>query len=84
MAWPAQRLKIAIVVSAAVSFRCDVVNCRCRNGFSIPKALLAKMSITRQDAGSDDVPLTAVAALMAAQTPLMLLPAFIAVSLAVT
>jgi len=41
------------------------------------------MSITRQDAGSDHVPLTAIAALVAAQTPLMLLPAFIAVSLAV-
>jgi len=42
------------------------------------------MSITRQDAGSDDVPFTAITSLVAAQTPLMLLPAFIAVSLTVT
>ncbi len=84
MALEADRNQIAIFIGAAVSFGFDMVNCRCRNGFPIPQALLAKMSITRQDAGSDDVPLTAIAALMAAAALLVLLPAFIAVSLAVT
>lgn len=66
MAWPAQRLQVAVVVGAAVSFGFDMVNCRCRNRLSIPQAFLAQVSITRQDAGSDDVPLTAIAALVAA------------------
>lgn len=83
MAWPAQRLQVAVVVGAALSFGFDMVNSRCGNGLSIPHALLAQMSITRQDAGSDDIPLTAIASLVAATALLVLLPAFVAVSLAV-
>lgn len=83
MALEADRNQIAVVVGAAVSFRFDMVNCRCRNGLSIPQAFLTQVSITLKDAGSDDVPLTAVAALMAATALLVLLPAFVAVSLAV-
>jgi len=41
------------------------------------------MSISRQDAGSDNVPLTAVATLMAAQSSLVLLPPFVTVRIAV-
>jgi len=84
MAWPAQRLQVAVVVGAAVCFGFDMVNCRCRNGLSIPQTFLTQVSITLKDAGSDDVPLTAIASLVAATALLMLLPAFVAVSLAVT
>lgn len=83
MALEADRNQIAVFISATVSFGFDMVNCRCRNWLSILQALLTQMSITLQDAGSDDVPLTAIAALVAAQPPLILLPAFIAVSFAV-
>jgi len=83
MAWPAQRLQVAIVVCAAVSFGFDMVNCRCRNGLSIPQTFLTQVSITLKDAGSDDVPLTAIASLVAATALLVLLPAFVAVSIAV-
>jgi len=41
------------------------------------------MSITRQDAGADDVPLTAVTTLVAAQAALMLPPSLITVGFAV-
>lgn len=41
------------------------------------------MSITRQDASSNNVPLTAIASLVATAALLVLLPAFIAVPLAV-
>ena len=66
MALEADRNQIAIFIGAAVCFGFDMVNCRCRNGLSIPQTFLTQMSITRQDAGSDDVPLTAIAALVAA------------------
>ena len=83
MAWPAQRFKIAVVVCAAVSFRDNVVD-RFRWAWSaVAQALLADVSITLKDADADDIPLTAVATLVAAQTALMLLPSFITVGFAV-
>ena len=83
MAWPAQRFKIAVVVCAAVSFRDNVVD-RFRWAWSaVAQALLADVSITLKDAGADDIPLTAVATLMAAQASLVLLPPFVTVRIAV-
>ena len=84
MAWPAQRLKVAVFIGAAVCFRFYVVNSGCWYGPAIRQALLADMPITLQDTRADNVPLTAVAALMSALSALMLLPAFIAVIVAVT
>jgi len=77
MAWPAQRFEIAVFVRAAVSFRDDVVDRFRWTWPAIAQALLADVSITLKDADADDVPLTAVATLMAAQAALMLLPSFI-------
>lgn len=83
MAWPAQRFKIAVVVCAAVSFRDNVVD-RFRWAWSaVAQALLADVSITLKDADADDIPLTAVATLMATLALLMLLPALIAMLLTV-
>jgi len=83
MAWPAQRFKVAVFVCAAVSFRVDVVDRFRRAWPAVAQALLADVSITLKDAGADDVPLTAVATLVAAQSALMLLPPFVTVRLAV-
>ncbi len=75
---PAQRLQVAVIVSATVSFGFDVVYCRCRYRLSTLNALLADVPVTLQDAGTDDVPLTTVSSLVPALPALMLLPAFIA------
>lgn len=83
MAWPAQRFEIAVFVCAAVSFRDDVVDRFSRARSAVAQALLADVSITLKDADADDVPLTAVATLVAAQAALMLLPSFITVGFAV-
>lgn len=83
MAWPAQRFEIAVVVSATASFGFDVVNRSCRNWPAVAQAFLADVSITLKDADADDVPFTAVATLVAAQTSLVLLPSFVTVRLAV-
>lgn len=66
MAWPAQRFEIAVFVSAAVSFRDDVVDRFRRAWPAVAQALLADVSITFKDADADDIPLTAVATLVAA------------------
>jgi len=83
MAFEADRNQVAVVVCAAVSFRDDVVDRFRRAWPAVAQALLADVSITRQDAGSDDVPLTAIAALMSAQSSLVLLPPFVTVRIAV-
>jgi len=51
---------------------------------AIAQALLTDVTVTLKDVRPDDVPLTAIAALVAAKPPLMLLPAFIAVCFTVT
>jgi len=83
MAWPAKRFEIAVVVCAAVSFRDDVVDRFSRTRSAVAQALLADVSIMFKDAGADDIPLTAVATLMAAQSSLVLLPPFVTVRIAV-
>ncbi|NYU09854.1 hypothetical protein A8O28_12310 [Enterobacteriaceae bacterium CCUG 67584] len=83
MAWPTKRFEVAVVVSAAACFGCDVVNRSCRNWSAAAQARLANVSITLKDAGSDDVPLTAIASLVAATALLVLLPPFVTVRIAV-
>lgn len=83
VAWPAQGLKVAIIVCAAVSFRNDVVDRFSRAWPAVAQTFLADVPVTFKDAGADDIPLTAVAALMTAQPSLVLLPAFTTVRLAV-
>lgn len=83
MAFEADRNQVAVVVCAAVSFGFDMVHCRCRNGLSIPQTFLTQVPVTLEDACADDIPLTAVATLMAAQASLVLLPPFVTVRIAV-
>jgi len=78
-----KRLQIPIFIGAAVSFRDNVVD-RFRWAWSaVAQALLADVTITLKDAGADNVPLAAVATLMAAQSSLVLLPPFVTVRIAV-
>lgn len=84
MAWPAQRLQVAVIVCPAMSFGFDVVYRGCWYGPAIRQALLADVPVTLQNADADDVPLTAVSSLVSALSPLMLLPAFMKVIIAVT
>ncbi|OIY05402.1 hypothetical protein BED43_24730 [Citrobacter freundii] len=55
----------------------DMVNGSGRDSTSTTQAVLTQMIITLQDARALDIPLAAVATLMAALTLLMLLPALI-------
>lgn len=83
MAFEADRNQVAVVVCAAMSFRDDVVDRFRRAWPAVAQALLANVTITFKDAGADDVPLAAVATLMAAQASLVLLPPFVTVRIAV-
>ncbi|CAD5353296.1 protein of unknown function [Citrobacter freundii] len=66
-----------------MSLSLDMVNGCGRDSASSTQAVLTQMVVTLQDARALDIPLTAVATLMATLTLLMLLPAFIAVLLTV-
>ncbi len=79
MTRPAQRLKVAILIRPTMSFGFDVVNRSCRDWPAVSQALLADVPVTLEDACAYSIPLTAIAALMSALSPLMLLPAFVKV-----
>lgn len=83
MAGPAQAFEVRIVIGTPMSLGLDVVNRRCWDSSPAAKAVLTQVIITLKDAGSYDVPFATIATLMPALTLLMLLPAFIAVLLAV-
>lgn len=84
MALEADRNQIAIFVSAAVSFRNNVVDRLSRTRPAVPQTLMADVPVALEDACADNIPFTAVAALVPALPALMLLPAFVTVSLAIT
>lgn len=84
MAGPAQAFEVRIIIGTPVSLGLDVVNRLCCNGSPSSKAVLTQVIITLKNAGSLNVPLATIAALMPTLALLMLLPAFIAVLLAVS
>ena len=84
MTWPAEGLQVMVIVSAAVSLRCDVVNCCCCHYLSLLQAGLAKMFISLQYSWADVVPLRSITTLMPGLASLMLLPALITMLFAVT
>jgi hypothetical protein len=83
MAGPAQAFEVRIVIDTPMSLSLDMVNGCSRDSASSTQAVLTQMIITLQDAGTLDIPLAAVATLMAALTLLMLLPALISMLLTV-
>jgi len=66
MTLEANRNQIAIFIGAAMCFGFDVVNRGCRDWPAVCQALLTDVTITLKDARPDDVPLTAIAPLVAA------------------
>ena len=84
MAGPAQAFEVRIVIGTPMSLSLDVVNGLSCYRTTVAQTVLAKVIVTLKDAGSLNVPLATIAALMPTLALLMLLPAFIAVLLAVS
>ena len=84
MAGPTQAFEVRIVIGTPLSLGLDVVNGLGGNCSPSSKAVLTQVIITFKDAGSYDIPFATIAALMPALALLVLLPAFIAVLLAIS
>ena len=67
-----------------MSLSLNVVNRLCGDSSPAAKAVLAQMVVAFQDARTPDIPLATVATLVSTLSLLVLLPAFIAVLLAVS
>jgi hypothetical protein len=80
---PAQAFKIRIIIGTPMSLSLDMVNGLSCYRTTVAQTVLTQVIVTLKDAGSLNIPLATIAALMPALTLLMLLPAFIAVLLAV-
>lgn len=83
MAGPAQAFEVRIVIGTPMSLSLDVVNGLSCYRTTVAQTVLAKVIVTLKDAGSLNIPLATIAALMPALALLMLLPAFIAVLLTI-
>ena len=84
MTGPAQAFEVRIIIGTPMSFSLDVVNGLGCNGSPSSKAFLTQVIITLKDAGSLNVPLATIAALMPALALLVLLPSLIAMLLAIS
>jgi len=84
VAGPAKRFEVRRVVGAAIRFGYDVIDSLCRSDLAIAFVVLTEVLVACQHFSPEHVPLPAVTALVAALPALMLLPALIAVLLAVT
>ena len=72
----AQTLQVTVCIRATMSFRNDVVHSSGFNGYPIAQAVLTQMIITLQYAHPYGIPFRAISTLVAAQSALMLHPAF--------
>ncbi len=84
VAGPAQAFEVRIIIGTPMRLSLDVVNGCGGDSKPTAQAVLTQVIITLKDAGSLKVPLATIAALMPTLALLMLLPAFIAVLLAVS
>lgn len=84
VAGPAQAFVVRIIIGTPMRLSLDVVNGCGGDSKPTAQAVLTQVIITLKDAGSLNVPLATIAALMPTLALLMLLPAFIAVLLAVS
>lgn len=80
---PAQAFKIRIIIGTPMSLSLDMVNGLSCYRTTVAQTVLTQVIITLKDACSLNIPLAAIASLMPALALLMLLPAFIAMLLAV-
>lgn len=84
MTWPAQRLKVAVIVCAAMCFGHNVVDRRSRCNAPVPHTVLAEVFISGEYPCATNVPRTAVPTFLSALALLMLLPSGVYVVRAVT
>lgn len=84
VARPAQAFEVRIIIGTPMSLGFDMVHGLSCYRTTITQAVLAQVIVTLKDAGSLNIPLATIAALMPALTLLVLLPAFIAVLLAIS
>jgi len=84
MTWPAQRLKVAVIVCAAMCFGNDVVDRRSRCNAPAPHAVLAEVFISSEYPCAANVPRAPVSTLLPALSLLMLLPSCVDMVRAVT
>lgn len=75
----AEAFEVGQVIGTPICFGGDVVHRLSGCIPSISQAFLTKMFISVENDWAQPVPLTAIAALMSALSPLMLLPAFVKV-----
>lgn len=80
---PAQTFEVRVIIGTPMSLSFDMVNGCGRNSKPTAQAVLTQMIVMLQDARTSDIPLATIAALVPALALLVLLPAFIAVFLAV-
>ncbi|AMA18807.1 hypothetical protein AWN66_25120 [Klebsiella pneumoniae subsp. pneumoniae] len=83
MTGPAQAFKIRIIIGTPMSLSLDMVHGLSCYRTTVAQTVLTQVIITLKDAGTLNIPLATIAALMPALALLMLLPAFIAVFLAI-
>ena len=84
MAGPAQAFKVRIIIGTPMCLSLDMVNGCGRDSTSTTQAVLTQMMVALKNTCALDIPLATVTALVATLSLLMLLPAFIAVLLAVS
>lgn len=83
MARPAKALEVVRVIGTPISFCNDVVDGRCRGKPALSLALLAQVLISCEYHRPEFVPTGPITSLMPRLSSLVLLPSFIAMSLAV-
>lgn len=76
--------KIRIIIGTPMSLSLDMVHGLSCYRTTVAQTVLTQVIVTFKNAGSLNIPLAAIAALMPALTLLMLLPAFIAMLLAIS
>ena len=77
MAWPAQALKVGIIIGTSMCLGFDMVDGLRLNRTPTSQTVLAEMLISIQNASPAYVPLATIPSVMSAFALLMLLPAFI-------
>lgn len=79
VARPAQAFEVRIVIGPPMSLSPDVVNGLGCYRTTVTQTVLTQVIVTLKDAGTFDIPLATIAALVSALALLVLLPAFISV-----
>jgi len=83
VAWPAERLEVAIGIRTTMSLGNDVIDCSSCYHFALLHTGLAEIVVTLENASTDVVPLGTITTLMTGLALLMLMPTFVNMSWAI-